>query len=161
MCDFAALEDFGEVMARSVSEFLRVNYLRVKKFYEILEFESQTSVKSEMVVQSERGFQAQIGLQTSLQGANFASENSQNLATQDLNLTSLKGKTFVITGTLSKPREFFAELIENLDGKVSSSVSSKTHFVLYGEKAGSKFDKAQSLGVRCIDEDEFYELIKG
>nr|WP_246059024.1 NAD-dependent DNA ligase LigA [Campylobacter troglodytis] len=155
--DFLALDDFGEIMAKSVCEFLRVNYERVKKFYEILEFESQTSLQGEMIAQSKRG----VENETSLQGVNFSNKNSHNSAKQDLNFTNLNDKTFVITGTLSKPREFFAELIENLGGKVSSSVSSKTHFVLYGEKAGSKFDKAKSLGVTCLDEDEFYALIEG
>ncbi|MBS4307033.1 DNA ligase, NAD-dependent [Campylobacter vulpis] len=69
-------------------------------------------------------------------------------------------KTFVITGTLSRPREEFKALIERLGGKVSSSVSKKTHFVLFGEEAGSKLEKAKKLGVRCIDEAEFNALAK-
>ncbi len=137
--DFSRLEDFGEVMARSVSEFLRVNYERILKFYELLDFDD-------------------------LQNSNLNSQglNSQGL-TQDLQGVSqiLAGKSFVITGTLSRPRDEFSTLIESLGGKVSGSVSSKTNFVLYGENAGSKFDKAQSLGVRCIDESEFNALIEG
>ncbi|MBS4235249.1 NAD-dependent DNA ligase LigA [Campylobacter vulpis] len=69
-------------------------------------------------------------------------------------------KTFVITGTLSRPREEFKALIERFGGKVSSSVSKKTHFVLFGEEAGSKLEKAKKLGVRCIDEAEFNALAK-
>ncbi|MBS4313777.1 NAD-dependent DNA ligase LigA [Campylobacter vulpis] len=69
-------------------------------------------------------------------------------------------KTFVITGTLSRPREEFKALIERLGGKISSSVSKKTHFVLFGEEAGSKLEKAKKLGVRCIDEAEFNALAK-
>ena len=69
--------------------------------------------------------------------------------------TAFAGKTFVITGTLSKPREFFAEKIKSLGGKVSGSVSKKTDFVLVGEDAGSKLTKAKELGVKTISEEEF------
>ena len=70
-----------------------------------------------------------------------------------------EGKTFVITGTLSQPREFFAEKIKSSGGKVSSSVSKKTDFVLVGEDAGSKLTKANELGVKTINEDEFNAMI--
>ena len=72
----------------------------------------------------------------------------------------ISGKSFVITGTLSRPRDEFVKIIENLGAKSTSSVSTKTNFVLYGKEAGSKLDKARALGVRCIDESEFFELIK-
>lgn len=75
--------------------------------------------------------------------------------------SSISDFSFVITGTLSKPRDEFKTLIENLGGKVSSSVSKNTNFVLYGEEAGSKLEKARALNVKCITEAEFYALIKG
>lgn len=71
----------------------------------------------------------------------------------------LVGKSFVITGSLSKPRENFKEIIENMGGKVSGSVSTKTHYLLCGDEAGSKLDKAQELGVKVLTEDEFNLLI--
>ena len=74
--------------------------------------------------------------------------------------SALSGKTFVITGTLSRPREEFKEQIEALGAKVAGSVSKKTDFVLAGEEAGSKLEKAMQLGVRVIDEAEF-ERLKG
>jgi DNA ligase (NAD+) len=65
----------------------------------------------------------------------------------------LEGKTFVITGTLPLwSREEAKEKIEAAGGKVSGSVSKKTHFVVAGESAGSKLDKARELGVEIIDE---------
>ncbi len=70
------------------------------------------------------------------------------------------GKTFVITGTLSKPRNFFEEKIKSLGGKTSSSVSKKTSYVIAGENPGSKFDKASSLGVIILNEEDFYSLIQ-
>jgi len=74
--------------------------------------------------------------------------------------SALSGKTFVITGTLSRPREEFKEQIEALGAKLAGSVSKKTDFVLAGEEAGSKLEKAIQLGVRVIDEAEF-ERLKG
>ena len=74
---------------------------------------------------------------------------------------SLSGKTFVLTGALSEyTRNEASEIIENLGGKVSSSVSSKTSFVLAGEDPGSKYDKAKALGVKIISEQEFKDMIK-
>src|SRR5437588_264421 len=69
------------------------------------------------------------------------------------------GKTFVLTGTLpSMTREQAAARIEALGGKVSSSVSQKTDYVLAGEEAGSKLDKARKFGVNVIGEKEFLRM---
>ena len=69
------------------------------------------------------------------------------------------GKTFVLTGTLpNMSREEASAKIESLGGKVSGSVSGNTDFVLAGEEAGSKLDKAQKLGVKIIDEKEFLKM---
>ena len=71
------------------------------------------------------------------------------------------GKIFVLTGTLSKyKRSDASKIIESYGGKTSSSVSKKTDYVLAGEEAGSKLDKARQLGVAVITEDEFEEMIK-
>ncbi len=71
------------------------------------------------------------------------------------------GKTFVLTGTLSKyTRDVASNIIKSYGGNISGSVSSKTDFVLAGEDAGSKLEKAQNLGVTTINEEEFDELIK-
>lgn len=71
-----------------------------------------------------------------------------------------EGKTFVLTGSLEKYKRKEAEdIIEKLGGKISSSVSKKTDFVIAGEDAGSKLAKAQSLGVTVINEEEFEKMI--
>jgi DNA ligase (NAD+) len=67
--------------------------------------------------------------------------------------------TWVITGTLSQSREEIAEIIIRRGGKVSGSVSKKTNYVLAGEAAGSKLDKAKQLGVRVVDEKEFRKML--
>lgn len=69
------------------------------------------------------------------------------------------GKTFVLTGTLPTFKRSEAQkIIESFGGKCSSSVSKKTDFVLAGEEAGSKLDKANALGVKVINENEFKEM---
>ncbi|HEU0040488.1 MAG TPA: BRCT domain-containing protein, partial [Verrucomicrobiae bacterium] len=73
--------------------------------------------------------------------------------------TPLAGKTFVLTGTLpSLSREEASKLIREAGGNVTSSVSKNTDYVLAGESAGSKLDKARELGVKIIDEKEFLKL---
>jgi DNA ligase (NAD+) len=67
----------------------------------------------------------------------------------------LSGETWVITGTLDRPRDEIAELIRRHGGTVSGSVSKKTSYVLAGEEAGGKLDKAKSLGVPVVDEKQF------
>ncbi len=72
----------------------------------------------------------------------------------------LSGKTFVLTGTLQNmTRDEASEIIKSHGGKTSSSVSKKTNFVVAGENAGSKLDKAQNLGVIILTEKDFLEMI--
>ncbi len=72
----------------------------------------------------------------------------------------LVGKKFVITGTLSKPRSDIADMIRNAGGTVQSAVSKSTDYLIAGEKAGSKLDKAEKLGVSVLDEKAFYALLE-
>jgi DNA ligase (NAD+) len=73
----------------------------------------------------------------------------------------LKGKTFVLTGTLSTmSRDQAKEMIKKEGGKVSSSVSKKTDFVVAGDEPGSKYTDAQSLGVKILNEKEFLNILK-
>lgn len=73
---------------------------------------------------------------------------------------SLDGLSFVLTGTLpSMTRDAAASLIKGAGGKVSSSVSSKTSYLVAGEAAGSKLTRAQSLGVPVIDETELLRML--
>ncbi|MCI8700637.1 MAG: NAD-dependent DNA ligase LigA [Clostridia bacterium] len=88
-------------------------------------------------------------------GVNTIYESDKN---EDLRFD---GKTFVLTGSLENfTRDEASDIIEKYGGKVSSSVSKKTSYVLAGEEAGSKLTKAQSLGVQIISEAEFKDMIK-
>ena len=100
---------------------------------------------------------------------NETKEMIEKLKQSGLNLKSLKqvedarfkGLTFVLTGTLpTYSRNEAAEIIEKFGGKTSSSVSKKTSYVLAGEEAGSKLQKANDLGIKVINEEEFNEMIK-
>jgi DNA ligase (NAD+) len=74
--------------------------------------------------------------------------------------SNVSGKTFVLTGTLpTLGRDEAKELIEAAGGKVTGSVSKKTHYVVAGEDAGSKLDKARELGVAVLDEDGFRRIL--
>ncbi len=72
---------------------------------------------------------------------------------------AIKGTVWVLTGTLSQPRDEIAEIIIARGGKVSASVSKKTSFVLAGEEAGSKLGKAKQLGLRVLTEAEFRKML--
>ncbi len=97
-------------------------------------------------------------------------ENIERLKSAGVNTESLEeesgddrfsGKTFVLTGTLpTYTRDEASAIIEKMGGKVSGSVSKKTSFVLYGEEAGSKLQKAKDLGITLITEEDFLEMIK-
>ncbi len=89
-------------------------------------------------------------------------EMGLNLTEPDTTIDNrFEGMIFVLTGTLpTYKRQEAEEIVLNYGGKVSSSVSKKTTFVLAGEEAGSKLDKANALGVKVIDEEQFKEMIK-
>ena len=84
--------------------------------------------------------------------------NMTYLDTDDANDLFIN-KTFVITGTLTSPREIIKEKIEHVGGNVSDSVSRKTDFLILGENPGSKYQKARDLNVKIINEKELLEML--
>jgi DNA ligase (NAD+) len=72
----------------------------------------------------------------------------------------LSGKTVVITGTLSKPRDEIKQVLQRLGAKVTGSVSKKTDYLLAGDAAGSKLTKAEKLGVAILDEAALQDLLE-
>ncbi len=92
-------------------------------------------------------------------------QNTENSTAKSKKSASLlTNKLFVITGALSRPREHFIEIIENLGGKVASYVSKNTYYLLLGEsengKISTKEKAARELGVKIINEEEFKKLLK-
>ena len=84
------------------------------------------------------------------------------LSTSKQTDNTFAGKTFVLTGTLEHfTRDEAGEMIESKGGKVSSSVSKKTSYVIAGEAAGSKLKKANELGITVLSENDFLELMNG
>jgi DNA ligase (NAD+) len=77
----------------------------------------------------------------------------------DTSNDKINGKTFVITGTLSNPRDVYKTKLESLGANVTESVTKKTDYVLVGENPGSKYDKAKELGITIINEEEYNNLI--
>jgi len=88
------------------------------------------------------------------------SDNYNPINSQDeSNDKKLHGSSWVITGTLTKPREHYKKTIEALGGKVVNSVSKNTNYLLAGNKAGSKLNKAENLNVNILSEASFFDLI--
>ena len=88
----------------------------------------------------------------------FQMENPDFVRGEDRE-AKLQGISFVVTGSLPIPRKEVEEMIEKQGGRVSSSVSSSTAYLVVGESPGSKLAKAKALGVRTISYDELIELI--
>ena len=122
----AAVDEVGEIIARSVHEFIRSEH-------------GQSTLRDFR----ELG----LGMQADQPTATAQSD-------------ALVGKTFVVTGTLTKyTRDQIHQLIEEHGGKTSKSVSAKTDYLVAGEKAGSKREKAEKLGVAIVDEAGFEQLL--
>ncbi len=117
-----AIDGFGEEMANSVLEFVRVNAEAIETLEAILQ-PVEPAQKEE------------------------AADNP------------FKAKTVVLTGSMSESRGNIKTMLEALGAKVSGSVSKKTDFVIYGEDAGSKYDKAVSLDVETITEEQMREML--
>ena len=106
-------------------------------------------------------FASDIGKRLLDRFARLGITSSNALAHDSTNLSAgMNGKTFVITGTLpTLSRDQASEIIRKAGGSVTGSVSKNADFLLAGENAGSKLDKARELNVRVISENEFLELL--
>lgn len=134
-------KDIDLVMNASVDDILQIDGFGKIMAESVVEFFSSDSTK-ELIAKLKEA------------GVNMKSTN----VVED---TRFSGMTFVLTGTLpTLKRAEATKIIESFGGKTSSSVSKKTTYVLAGEEAGSKLDKANKLGVQVISEEEFKEMIK-
>jgi len=119
--DFVILEGFGLEMAKSLEEFIHVNFDKVQELYDII--------------------------------------NPVELEKLSISESIFTDKTVVITGSMSQSRTQIKALLESYGAKVTNSVSKKTDFVIYGEDAGSKYDKALELGVNILTEEQMREYL--
>lgn len=134
-------KDIDLVMNASVDDILQIDGFGKIMAESVVEFFSSDSTK-ELIEKLKEA------------GVNMKSTN----VVED---TRFSGMTFVLTGTLpTLKRAEASKIIESFGGKTSSSVSKKTTYVLAGEEAGLKLDKANKLGVQIISEEEFKEMIK-
>ncbi|MBM83816.1 MAG: DNA ligase (NAD(+)) LigA [Planctomycetaceae bacterium] len=128
--DLSATDEIGPIIAKSVATY----------------FNADTT---KPLVEELRGFGLNFGEPVSATAESSESSDEKPLS----------GKTVVVTGTLTKfKRDEIKELIRELGGKASGSVSKKTDYVLAGEKAGSKLDKANDLGIEVLSEEQFSDM---
>ena len=86
-------------------------------------------------------------------------DNKMNLIKKDIKESFVTGKIVVITGTLSRPRDAIKDILEAHGAKVTDSVTKKTDILVCGENAGSKLDKAKTLGTTVMSENELMEAL--
>lgn len=152
------IKEVGEKMAKILAK----RYLNLEKFYELSE-EDYLAIPDVGPVSAHSLYAyfhddkhlediyklKELGINFDYLGQTKVNENS-----------SFFNKTIVLTGTLSKyGRKEATEILENLGAKVAGSVSKKTDYVIYGEEAGSKLDKAHELNVKTLSEEEFLSLL--
>lgn len=131
--------DIEKVMAATVAEFMKVDGIAEKTAFSIHDFFHNSALAVENLLEA---------------GVNPAWERNEVVSNG-----FWSGKTVVLTGALSMSRDYAAKIIEQRGGKISGSVSKKTDYVIVGENAGSKLDKARKLGIRMINENEFKTMI--
>lgn len=153
------IKEVGEKMAKTLSK----RYIELEKFFDLsIEELMQIPDVGPVVAESIYNYfhneenKAMI-LSLKEKGLNFTYLGKIEVDTN----SPFYGKTCVLTGTLSKyGRKEATEILENLGAKVAGSVSAKTDYVIFGEEAGSKLDKAHALGIKTLNEEEFEELLQ-
>jgi DNA ligase (NAD+) len=147
-------------IGEKVSEIVAKRFKTMKALFEVsLEDFSKVSEIGEVLALSLREFfenatARHVIEDLVLSGVNMTEPETSKKGSQ------FEGRVFVLTGELEKySREKASEIIKSLGGKVTSSVSKKTDYVLAGANAGSKLEKAKELDIKIIDEAEFEKLI--
>lgn len=136
-------------------KYKTIDAIMQASFEELKEMKDIGEVMADSIVQ----FFAQEQTKDLIQKLKEAGVNTKSLQEEQSD-QRFEGKTFVLTGSLTEfTRKEAEDMIENLGGKTSGSVSKKTDYVLAGEEAGSKLTKAQELGVTILSEEEFKQLI--
>ena len=146
------IEHIGEVASKKLCERFGLGFLNASK-EEILALEGFGEEMAESLLEFARVNREKV---ERLMAIVQPSEPQQVETNGD---SFFSGKTVVLTGTMKQPRPKIKELLEHLGAHVTGSVSKKTDYVIYGEEAGSKLSKAQSLGVETMEEARMWELL--
>jgi len=146
------IEHIGEVASKMIAEAFGLEYLHVNKE----ELEAIDGIGEEMAESYLEFMRVNEETVVKLQEILKPVPPEKR---EEAKENPFKGKTVVLTGTMSEPRPVIKERLEALGAKVSGSVSKKTDYLIYGEDAGSKYDKAVSLGVKTLSEDEMNEML--
>ncbi len=150
------IRNIGEKAARLLAEkFKNIKALINADFQSIIDIDGFGEIGALSVIK----YFKQESVKNVLEKLEASGVNLEYISSNESDI--FEGKTFVVTGTLENfSRQDAEKIILDNGGKVSSSVSKKTSFVLAGDKAGSKLDKANSLGVTVLTLEEFLEMIK-
>jgi len=146
------IEHIGEVASKTLADSFGFDFVNATK-EQIIECDGIGEEMAESLLEFVRVNRETI---TKLQEI---LEPLEPVKRQEAEENPFKAKTVVLTGTMSESRGAIKEMLENLGAKVSGSVSKKTDFLIYGEDAGSKYDKAEKLGVKTLTESEMRELV--
>jgi len=146
------IEHVGEVASKTLADSFGFKFVNATK-EQIIECEGIGEEMAESVLEFVRVNRETIAkLQELL-------EPKEPVKREEAQENPFKAKTVVLTGTMSESRGAIKEILESLGAKVSGSVSKKTDFLIYGEDAGSKYDKAEKLGVKTLSESEMREML--
>ena len=146
------IEHVGEVASKTLSENFGFSFIDATK-EQIIDCDGIGEEMAESVLEFVRVNRETIAmLQDILQPL-------EPVKREEAEENPFKAKTVVLTGSMSQSRGEIKEMLETLGAKVSGSVSKKTDFVIYGEDAGSKYDKAESLGVSTLTETQMREML--
>lgn len=152
------ISQVGEYASKLLAQYFKrledLYYIKAERLTEIPQIGEKTAKAIEQFFNNEENLKAieelkSMGLE--VENPDFEEEKKPS---------PLSGLTFVITGTLPKPREEVKEMIEKAGGKVSSSVSKNTDYLVVGEDPGSKLAKAKALQIKTISYDELVKMME-
>jgi len=148
------IEHIGEVASKTLAEHFGFEFVNMTK-EKIIQCDGIGEEMAESILEFVR-----VNRETIKKLQNIL-KPLEPIKRQEAKENPFKNKTIVLTGTMSQSRGVIKEMLESLGAKISSSVSKKTDFLIYGDDAGSKYDKAVSLGVDILTEDDMLSYLIG
>lgn len=152
------IREVGESTARALMDhFQTIDVLRTKTLDELVEVPDVGEVVATNIID---WFKDEENVNLFLDLNNLGVIRKEGPRAQIVSSSSMiTGKTFVVTGSMEKGRDYITNTVRINGGKATSSVSKKTDYVIYGPGTGSKLDKAKALDIPCITEDEFMKMV--